>query len=178
VFKDEYDRSAKKKAEAGLGEVNGKMFQGQGGTPTERLDNAKMQVQDAVDKALDKIKKSIEEQLQAASDYFDKLTDHGNSPTVNTATGVAETKKHRAKAPAAGEKQQAPNNKLPGAGSDNGQSFYNPQNETLMFQGLAPIHHATNQLDPTRGNRLRSNDPHRASAQWGVASVGHTSANP
>ncbi len=107
-----------------------------------------MQVQDAVDKALGKIKDSIKQQMQAVSDYFDKLTEHGKSTTVDTATGVAETKKHHNKAPNAGDKQQAPNNQAPNAGSDNGQSLYDPQHETLIFQGHAPINHANSPADP------------------------------
>ena len=140
LFKNEYDKNTKRKAEAALGELLGKKFASQA------------DAEKAFNDALAKATNAIKQQMQTLTDKYDKLTHHGDGTGETTDKGKADALKERDNAKPAGQNPQTPNNKGPKGQSNNFHSSLDPGTDTIHFQ-TATITNPAAPSDPinTRG---------------------------
>jgi len=138
LFKDEYDKNAKRKAETALKELLGKKF------------NSVQEMQDAFSATLKKAGAAIEQQMQTLSDKYDKLTHHGDGTGAPTNAGITDAKKERDNAKPAGQNAQVPN--IPSGQSSNFHAVIDAADH-VQFQGTSAITNPAVASDPinTRG---------------------------
>jgi len=148
----EYGQRAERKAEDALRGFSGKEFVGEGDTAQERQDSAYAKAQEEFNRILDRIKDAIEKQGEELGKKYDKLTDHGESTTVDTAKGVAETKKERNKATGAGdEKKEKDDTKTSSWIGDPPWVQYDSSLDRLVFGGDMIIDGAADPTDALIG---------------------------
>jgi hypothetical protein len=152
LFKYEYDKRAKKKMEAAIRRLTGRVFKGEGATGLLRVANAKNKARAARDSALGEATLSIKRQMSFLGDVLDIFTEHGTSGTCTSTAAESLAMGKWAKAPPAGttQKTQDPTKKkVKGAPVD--RFMYLDPDRLLAFAGAGTIAETTDPADPILG---------------------------
>jgi hypothetical protein len=138
LAKEEYNRSAKKKAEDAMRGFKGSKFKGEGKTPTERRDSALAKATADRDARKQRAQNGIFDQMNCLNTKYDDLTNHGKEGT--TAGGKEGAKKERDQAKNAGTFLPIPDPRGALAATTGGVVSYDPLTGLLAFElSTSPI---------------------------------------
>lgn len=135
LLTEEYNRVAATITTTAFRDLRGARFVGAGATDAERQANAWDQAKAARDIRLENAKNGIVSQADTLNSKYDDLTDHGRSPTVNSAQGVTKAKEERDRVLKVGNSARQPAQQGPKAGAvDPPVVTYDPgEDQSLVF---------------------------------------------
>jgi hypothetical protein len=150
--KYEYDQRAKRKMEAAIRRLPGRVFKGEGATGLLRAANAKNKARAARDSALGEAVLSINRQMRFLGEVLDIFTEHGTSETCTSTAAESLAMGKWAKAPPAGatQKTQDPTKQQAKGAPVDKFMFLDPE-ALLAFAGPGTVVETTDPADPILG---------------------------
>jgi hypothetical protein len=156
----EYDQNAKRKVEDAMRGFSGMKFKGEGATNADRAADALAKAQAERDRRLEAARKAIADQMNVINSAYDRYTDNGQSPTVNTIQGISQAIAKHYVAPPAGLVPRVPDtSKSFGSAYGGSQALYDPLSSYLLLAGAGLINEARDPMDPIMGRGMIHIDP-------------------
>ena len=150
--KDEYDKRAKKKMEAAIRRLTGRVFKGEGATGLLRVVDAKNKARAARDSALGEGIRSINRQMRFLGEVLDIFTEHGTSDSCTSTAAESLATGKWAKAPPAGTTQKTEDpSKEKAKGAPVDKFMYLDPDGLVAFAGPGTIVETTDPADPILG---------------------------
>lgn len=148
----EYDQNAQRKTRNAMRGFSGSPFKGEGATEADRQADALAKAQVERDRRLAAARAAILRQMNVINRTYDRLTDNGRSPTVNTLQGIAQAIADHYVAPPAGLVPRTPDTSKSFCAAYGGsQGLFDEFSSHLVVVGPGVVNEAQSPMDPIVG---------------------------